>query len=108
MKINILSLIWYFIVTIPWSILADVQSDTLSAFYIGTNGASWLTKTNWMNGGDPCSPLWFGITCVSSQVSQLSILSKSVSGTLPSQIGQLSSLTYLDLRGHQMTQQIPR
>lgn len=30
----------------------------LSSLYSSTNGANWITRTNWMNGGDPCTESW--------------------------------------------------
>ena len=38
------------------------QIDALTDLYNSTNGPSWTTQTNWLE-GDPCSNQWFGVTC---------------------------------------------
>lgn len=38
------------------------QIDALTDLYISTNGPSWKTQTNWLE-GDPCSNQWYGVTC---------------------------------------------
>ena len=38
------------------------QIDALTDLYTSTNGPSWTTQTNWLE-GDPCSNQWFGVAC---------------------------------------------
>ena len=47
------------------------QIDALTDLYTSTNGPSWTTQTNWLE-GDPCSNHWYGVTC--NNVSSVIIL----------------------------------
>ena|SRR3990167_339947 len=67
------------------------QIDALEEFYTATNGATWINKSGWGD-GDPCSPTWYGITCVASNVVGIEFpLSggNGLSGTLPDSLSVL-------------------
>ncbi|PSL25141.1 T9SS type A sorting domain-containing protein [Dyadobacter jiangsuensis] len=76
-----------------------LESDrqALVAIYNQANGPSWLV--NWVvpgNVGDsPCG--WDGVTCAGGRVTRLSISNTSEPAMLPSEIGNLTELTHLDL-----------
>ena len=55
-------------------------------------GTSWHLNTNWMS-GDPCTNSWYGVTCSGSGATKVSLYNKGLSGTLPTQLGLLGSLT---------------
>jgi len=67
--------------------------DILSKLYDSTNGAGWTTKTNWMT-GTPCLNSWYGVSCDSSNIVSLYLFSNSLSGSIPSEIGLLSSMSW--------------
>ena len=71
------------------------QVQVLEMFYNATNGAGWATKTNWMNGSDPCTTrsTWHGVTCSGGEVTSLSLYSNGLTGTLPTEVGQLTAIT---------------
>ncbi|MDR6803581.1 hypothetical protein J2Y45_000851 [Dyadobacter sp. BE34] len=81
------------------SIGQTLESDrqALVAIYNQANGPSWLV--NWVvpgNVGDnPCG--WDGVTCAGGRVTRLSISNTSEPAILPSEIGNLTELTHLDL-----------
>lgn len=39
-----------------WTATPSAEVDALKDIYKSTNGAGWSKSTNWLNGGDPCSP----------------------------------------------------
>ena len=79
----------------------------LEAFYTATNGDSWTTSTNW-NDDNQALNNWHGVTADSSDnVTQLSLAGNGLSGSLPSSLGQLSSLTHLILPNNQLSGSIP-
>ena len=59
-----------------------------------------------MNGVDVCS--WSGVTCASSAVSQLQLMTNNLVGTLPTEFGLLTKLTKnLDLRANSLAKTLP-
>jgi Leucine-rich repeat (LRR) protein len=74
------------------------ERDALIAIYSSTNGASWTTKTNWLDAaGTECT--WYGVTCDAGEttVTRLALAANGLTGSIPAQIGGLTSLEYLDL-----------
>ena len=70
------------------------EYTALSALYASTGGnASWTSKKNWM-AGDACTNSWFGVTCSSGEVVSLDCTSNSLIGSLPSELGHLTSMLY--------------
>jgi Leucine-rich repeat (LRR) protein len=72
------------------------QQDSLAlvALYDSTDGANWTDNTNWLTG--PVST-WVGITVDSGNVTRIDFSQNNLSGHLPPQIGNLTSLEYLRL-----------
>ncbi len=68
----------------------------LEAFYISTNGSNWTDNSNWLTGSNLDD--WYGITTnIDGRVSSMIIQDNNLTGTLPSEIGDLSDLVTLDL-----------
>ncbi|XP_077250247.1 receptor-like kinase TMK4 [Tasmannia lanceolata] len=62
------------------------------------------TPSTW-TGSDPCQ--WSGISCNGGQVQSISLASKSLSGSLPSDLNQLSSLISLSLQNNTLSGPLP-
>ena len=76
------------------------STDALEALYVSTSGDYWKSNRNWMS-GDPCSDSWEGVTCSGSTVSSISLQDNGLVGTLPVELGLLSTVTAgLDLSGN--------
>ncbi len=96
------------------NLLASVQHPTtlaeknaLIAVYASTNGNNWIHQDNWMT-GDPCVDEWYGVTCSwDGNITQLSLDSNNLIGTIPTEIGDLFRLTYLSLYTNQLAGIIP-
>lgn len=79
----------------------------LMALYNSTNGASWANNTGWADGAagtdcDVCA--WPGVYCNGNgRVAQLYLYANNLVGTLPAEIGDLTSLYELDLSGNQLS-----
>ena len=92
-----------------WPALCEAQSPdrpALVALYRATGGTSWTTRTNW----DTMAALntWHGVTTNSAgRVVALNLRANNLSGSLPSDIGDLSALTRLDLSGNRLNGEIP-
>ncbi len=79
----------------------------LIALYNSTDGANWTNNTGWADGAagtdcDVCS--WHGVYCDGNgRVAQLYLYANNLVGTLPTEIGDLTSLYELDLSGNQLS-----
>ena len=79
---------------------------TLIALYNSAGGANWTNKDNWGS----TAPLndWFGVTADDSEnVTALDLSGNNLRGTLPSDLGTLTSLTTLDLSDNGLSGTIP-
>ena len=85
---------------------ANPDRQALVALYNATNGANWTKKTNWLSE----RPLgeWHGVTTdLSGRVTGLELYDNVLSGSLPSELGDLASLTELWLSGNQVSGVLP-
>ena len=57
--------------------------------------------------GYPCSPLWAGVVCASGLPAGLELDGLALSGTLPDQLGFVTSLRSIDLSGSALTGSLP-
>jgi gliding motility-associated-like protein len=99
-------------------ILGNAQvlvSDSLAlvAFYNATNGPGWTNRTNWLAPNRSVST-WYGVTVVGNRVTQLDMnptsppfTGNNLVGNIPTQIGNLTALTSLDLAYNQLSGSIP-
>jgi Leucine-rich repeat (LRR) protein len=75
-----------------------VERAALMALYNSTNGDNWYNNTGWGTEASYCE--WFGVTCdQNGQVKIIDLSFNGLTGTLPSEIGDLPMLTVLRLYG---------
>ena len=92
---------------VPPSELAALRS-----LYEATKGSQWKNNTGWFGGGDPCLG-WYGVGCNAdgSAVTTLALSrnvfghtrGNGISGTLPTQLADLTELGYLDLESNALS-----
>ncbi len=85
-----------------------LEREALLAFYNSTNGDNWIDNQGWLGPpGTECS--WSGVSCDPSgeHITAIWFRANQLSGTLPSEIGNLTHLDTLYLRENQLSGTIP-
>ncbi|OQY26418.1 MAG: hypothetical protein B6244_13670, partial [Candidatus Cloacimonetes bacterium 4572_55] len=85
--------------------IPENECEALIALYDSAGGDSWDTNTNWKS-GTVCND-WHGVTVSGGHVTTLDLGSNSLSGSIPPEIGNLTSLTYLYLYSNELSGSIP-
>ena len=82
------------------------QRGALVALYKATSGDNWRGKDNWLS--DQPVDNWFGVYASNDGcINGLSLRDNQLSGGLPSELGQLVNLEWLDLDENQLSGAIP-
>ncbi len=83
-----------------------IRSDysALEELYNATDGGNWTDNTNWLSGN---VNTWFGVTTIGNRITEINLGNNNLSGTLPTEIGDLSGLVTLDLDFNSLTGNIP-
>ncbi|WP_372682051.1 LamG-like jellyroll fold domain-containing protein, partial [Desulfosarcina sp.] len=96
------------LVDTDFSGIPDLEREALLALYNSTNGGNWTDNTGWSGVvGTECG--WYGVICnaVEDHVLQISFNNNNLSGTLPSELENLTELTDFFLPYNQLTGPIP-
>mmetsp|Transcript_6735 Transcript_6735/g.15325 ORF Transcript_6735/g.15325 Transcript_6735/m.15325 type:complete len:868 (-) Transcript_6735:193-2796(-) len=85
------------------------QRYALATLYYSTNGTGWQTNTNWGNGHE-CE--WYGVGCEVGEnnavsVTYIDINSNHLDGSIPPEIGYITSLEQIHLWGNNLVGSIP-
>ena len=73
-----------------------VDREALIALYNSSEGTNWTNSSNWLS-SEPLGD-WYGVTTdFEGKVAQLVLADNNLSGSLPSQLGNLTELKVLDL-----------
>jgi Leucine-rich repeat (LRR) protein len=92
--------------SVSYSQIPQIERDALVALYNSTDGANWTDNTGWLGAaGTECD--WYGVTCTSGQITTLSLGSNNLSGTIPTELGNLTSLIQLNFFNNSLTGTIP-
>lgn len=79
----------------------------LIALYNSTNGPDWYNNDNWLSD----KPLyeWFGVRVdINGRVTELNLITSSLKGSLPPELGELDQLKHLWIGPSQLSGVIPR
>ena len=82
--------------------------DSLIALYCATDGINWRFRANWLT--DELLDTWYGVTTNSLDETVVEVLdlgNNNLSGTIPAELGNLTSLQNLHLYYNQLSGTIP-
>lgn len=83
----------------------------LDSFYTATNGAIWINNTGWLTDCDPCGITsgtpWHGIVCQNDRVTELNLVANGLTGMLPPEMDQLTSLERINFTSNNLTGSLP-
>ena len=104
--------IWPMVLVAHLAIGQSLETDyrSLEAFYTATNGDNWVNNDNWNFTAVPTEnelQSWYGIVVSSGQVGEIFLRYNNLVGTIPKEIGNLSSLNRLGLLGNSLTGALP-
>lgn len=86
--------------------IPEIECEALVALYTSTSGANWAGNNGWLETDTPCT--WFGVTCENgTNVTDLYFKENNLVGTLPIQLGNLTSLKTLGISSSRLTGTIP-
>ena len=88
-----------------WSDDEVLQRYALGSLFYSTDGLRWLTVTDSLLQVPYCE--WDGVGCTNGTLTALSLPSENLVGTIPREIGLLTSLTLLDASGNSLTGSLP-
>lgn len=91
---------------------STASREALVALYTQCGGSSWTHKLNWLASTHPCDQdhVWYGVTCntAASDITELDLLSNSLIGSLPTQLGLLTEMTAnFQLSANSLTGSVP-
>jgi Leucine-rich repeat (LRR) protein len=86
--------------------IPSTECEILIDFYNSTDGVNWIRNGGWNVTNTPCS--WYGVSCSGGHVSKLYLDSNKLTGSIPSELGNLSMLREIWLGSNQLTGTIPR
>ena len=81
------------------------ECEALVALFNSTDGPNWTVNSGWLETDTPCS--WHGVTCTAGNVVRLGLDSNGLNGSIPAELGNVSSLTQLHLDHNELSGTMP-
>ena len=90
---------------------SDASNAALIALYVATDGDNWRNNANWDINATPTPnelDSWHGVTVRQGKVAELSLSINNLTGTLPAELGDLTSLSRLWMWHNSLSGEIPK
>lgn len=85
--------------------ISEADSSVLVKLYNDTDGPNWTNKSNWLS-NQPIRT-WYGVSVVGDNITEIRLKENNLKGTIPAELGQLTSLEYLALDTNNLSGAIP-
>ena len=85
--------------------IPTLECEALVALFNTSGGPNWDLNSGWLVTKAPCS--WYGVTCDAGHVAQLDLSFNDLSGSIPTELGNMPNLTDLSLSANQLSGSIP-
>ena len=86
--------------------VSQAERDALIDLFNATNGNEWTNNTNWLSGSEPVSS-WYGVTVENNMVTEVSLYSNNLEGSLPNSIINLSNVGTLYFANNKLDGSLP-
>lgn len=86
------------------SFIPASECEALLAFYASTDGENWQEHPGWLDNTNPCN--WNGVVCSGGHVAML-VFYSDLNGSIPPEIADLSYLSWLILQSNYLVGEIP-
>ncbi len=87
-------------------ITPGAEKEALAALYEATGGLDWKNNQNWLSSADIGE--WYGVTSdANGRVTGLDLSGSNLEGELPPDLGNLTSLEFLNISSNRLRGQIP-
>ena len=86
--------------------VSQLECEALESMYNSLDGDSWTDNTNWGTTWTSVKT-WFGLEFVWDDLTKVHLFENNLSGTLPSEIWNLSNVQHLFLSGNNISGSIP-
>lgn len=93
--------------------VSEQEFQALKALYNATDGDNWFNRTGWENINttatkDDVTTAWFGISTITGgHITEMAITANNLNGSIPSEIGSLTWLTWLSFYSNNLSGSIP-
>lgn len=81
------------------------ECEALVALYTIADGPNWADNTGWLETCTPCS--WYSVKCSEGNVHYLYLDHNQLSGSIPTELGNLANLQYLHLASNRLKGNVP-
>jgi Leucine-rich repeat (LRR) protein/outer membrane protein assembly factor BamD (BamD/ComL family) len=85
--------------------IPQTECEALVVLYNSTDGDNWTANTNWLVTYTPSD--WFGVRVSGGHVSSIFLSDNQLTGSIPSDLGNLTTLQELSLKENQLSGSIP-
>jgi Leucine-rich repeat (LRR) protein len=85
--------------------IPQTECEALVALYNSANGTGWITNMNWLVTNTPCS--WYGVGCGGGYVASINLDANQLTGSIPTELDNLTLLSSLSLSQNQLSGSIP-
>ena len=84
---------------------SEAEEAILRKLYESTGGDNWRNNRGWADDDEYCN--WYGVTCEDGNVTWIWLHGNHLTGTIPTEVGGLKALRYLQIHNNDLSGTIP-